>query len=70
MVILLYVGFLCAPEANVYEIEFVRFKLRDIDSGATLFEVFKPDKFVTGHGHLLILVIQYQLMYTYPLLST
>lgn len=43
-------GFLCAPEANVYEIEFVRFKLRDMDSGATLFEVFKPDKFVTGEN--------------------
>lgn len=52
-----YLGFLCAPEANVYEIEFVRFKLRDMDSGATLFEVFKPDKFVSGHCHLLILVI-------------
>lgn len=41
-------GFLCAPEANVYEIEFVHFKLRDLESGTTLFEAFKPEKFNSG----------------------
>lgn len=38
------VGFLCPPEANTYEIEFVRFKLRDMETGSTLFEVAKPEK--------------------------
>uniref|UniRef100_A0A1I8GV45 GMP_PDE_delta domain-containing protein n=1 Tax=Macrostomum lignano TaxID=282301 RepID=A0A1I8GV45_9PLAT len=34
--------YLCSPEANKYEIEFTRFKLRDLDSGHVLFEVTKP----------------------------
>ncbi|KAJ8316424.1 hypothetical protein KUTeg_006438 [Tegillarca granosa] len=34
--------YLCPPEANVYGIDFTRFKLRDVDSGAVLFEVEKP----------------------------
>ena len=36
-------GYLCTPAANVYNIDFVRFKIRDVDSGATLFEVTKPE---------------------------
>ncbi|KAF0304024.1 Protein unc-119 B [Amphibalanus amphitrite] len=35
-------NYLCAPEANVYEIDFTRFKIRDLDSGAVLFEIAKP----------------------------
>lgn len=34
--------YLCSPEANIYGIDFTRFKLRDMDSGAVLFEVAKP----------------------------
>ncbi|KAK3084803.1 hypothetical protein FSP39_019341 [Pinctada imbricata] len=34
--------YLCPPEANVYGIDFTRFKLRDMESGAVLFEVAKP----------------------------
>jgi len=37
------VDYLCRPEANVYNIDFTRFKLRDMDSNAVLFEVAKPD---------------------------
>ncbi|ESN94942.1 hypothetical protein HELRODRAFT_87495 [Helobdella robusta] len=36
-------NYLCPLEANIYDIEFVHFKLRDVDSGTTLFEVAKPD---------------------------
>lgn len=36
-------GYLCPPEANVYNIEFVRFKIRDLDSGTDLFEVTKAE---------------------------
>jgi len=36
-------SYLVTPEANIYDINFVRFKLRDLDSGATLFEVAKPE---------------------------
>lgn len=36
-----HLGYLCPLEANVYDIEFTRFKLRDLDSGQTLFEVSK-----------------------------
>ncbi|KAL4223096.1 hypothetical protein ACF0H5_016571 [Mactra antiquata] len=35
-------NYLCPPEANVYGIDFTRFKLRDMDSQTVLFEVAKP----------------------------
>ncbi|KAK3608753.1 hypothetical protein CHS0354_005843 [Potamilus streckersoni] len=35
-------NYLCPTEANIYGIDFTRFKLRDIDSGTVLFEVAKP----------------------------
>lgn len=35
--------YLCPPEANIYNIDFTRFKLRDMDSGNVLFEVCKPE---------------------------
>ncbi|XP_061395902.1 protein unc-119 homolog [Musca vetustissima] len=34
--------YLCSPSANVYEIDFTRFKIRDLESGAVLFEIAKP----------------------------
>ncbi|KAI1729978.1 GMP-PDE, delta subunit domain-containing protein [Ditylenchus destructor] len=34
--------FLCSLEDNVYDIEFVRFKIRDMDSDSVLFEINKP----------------------------
>ncbi|XP_037091818.1 protein unc-119 homolog B-like isoform X2 [Pollicipes pollicipes] len=35
-------NYLCVPEANIYDIDFTRFKIRDLDSGAVLFEIAKP----------------------------
>eukprot|EP00095_Tigriopus_kingsejongensis_P003053 snap_masked-scaffold101_size371023-processed-gene-0.10 protein:Tk03053 transcript:snap_masked-scaffold101_size371023-processed-gene-0.10-mRNA-1 annotation:"hypothetical protein BRAFLDRAFT_89535" len=35
-------NYLCQPEANAYNIDFTRFKIRDMDSNATLFEIAKP----------------------------
>ncbi|WAR03894.1 U119B-like protein [Mya arenaria] len=35
-------NYLCPPEANIYGIDFTRFKLRDMDSQTVLFEVAKP----------------------------
>lgn len=34
--------YLCAPDANIYDIDFTRFKIRDLESGAVLFEIAKP----------------------------
>merc|ERR1719464_2266738 len=34
--------YLCSPEDNVYQIDFTRFKIRDLQSNATLFEIAKP----------------------------
>ena len=34
--------YLCKPEDNIYEIDFRRFKIRDIDTDTVLFEVVKP----------------------------
>lgn len=36
-------NYLCPPEANIYSIDFTRFKLRDMDTGTVLFEVAKPE---------------------------
>lgn len=30
------------PDANIYNIDFVRFKIRDLDTGMVLFEIAKP----------------------------
>lgn len=35
--------YLCDPRANIYGVEFTRFKIRDMDDGKTLFEIAKPD---------------------------
>ncbi|CAL4145459.1 unnamed protein product [Meganyctiphanes norvegica] len=35
-------NYLCTPEANIYDIDFTRFKIRDMDSGTVLFEIAKP----------------------------
>lgn len=33
----------CHPtDANIYDIDFTRFKIRDLESGAVLFEIAKP----------------------------
>ena len=34
--------YLCPPQANTYGIDFTRFKIRDVDSNTTLFEIAKP----------------------------
>ena len=34
--------YLCSPEENIYKIDFIRFKIRDMDSGTVLFEIKKP----------------------------
>lgn len=33
---------MCTPDANVYNIDFIRFKIRDLDTGTVLFEIAKP----------------------------
>lgn len=38
----LFADYLCSPEANVYDIDFTRFKIRDLESGTVLFEIAKP----------------------------
>ena len=35
-------NYLCPPDANVFNIDFVRFKIRDMENGLTLFEIAKP----------------------------
>lgn len=40
---LLFADYLCEPGANIYNIDFTRFKIRDMETGAVLFEIAKPD---------------------------
>lgn len=35
-------GYLCKPEENIYSIDFIRFKIRDLETGTILFEIAKP----------------------------
>ncbi|XP_043571873.1 protein unc-119 homolog B isoform X2 [Chiloscyllium plagiosum] len=35
-------AYLCKPEDNIYNIDFTRFKIRDMESGTVLFEIAKP----------------------------
>lgn len=43
-VLIFYViaGYLCTPDANIYNIDFIRFKIRDLNTGMVLFEIAKP----------------------------
>lgn len=34
--------YLCSPEANIYNIDFTRFQIRDLETGTVLFEIAKP----------------------------
>ncbi|XP_033123199.1 protein unc-119 homolog B-like [Anneissia japonica] len=35
-------NYLCDPDANIYNIDFTRFKIRDMESNTVLFEIAKP----------------------------
>ena len=35
-------SYLCSPEANVYNIDFTKFRIRDVDTKTVLFEIAKP----------------------------
>ncbi|XP_041835195.1 protein unc-119 homolog B-like isoform X1 [Melanotaenia boesemani] len=35
-------GYLCKPEDNIFNIDFVRFKIRDLETDTVLFEIAKP----------------------------
>ncbi|XP_045390619.1 protein unc-119 homolog B [Lemur catta] len=35
-------NYLCKPEDNIYNIDFTRFKIRDLETGTVLFEIAKP----------------------------
>ncbi|ETE64329.1 unc-119-like B protein, partial [Ophiophagus hannah] len=34
--------YLCRPEDNIYNIDFTKFKIRDLETGTVLFEIAKP----------------------------
>ncbi|XP_058484338.1 protein unc-119 homolog B isoform X1 [Solea solea] len=35
-------NYLCSPDDNIYNIDFTRFKIRDMETGTVLFEITKP----------------------------
>ena len=37
-----FADYLCSTDANVYNIDFTRFKIRDLETGSVLFEIVKP----------------------------
>ena len=34
--------YLCSPEANIYDIDFTKFRIRDMETKTVLFEIAKP----------------------------
>ncbi|OXA52982.1 protein unc-119 homolog B [Folsomia candida] len=44
-------SYLCKPEENVYEIDFTRFKIRDMETNTVLFEIAKPTEVVDSLPH-------------------
>lgn len=42
MYFLSVLDYLCKPEDNIYNIDFTRFKIRDLETGTVLFEIAKP----------------------------
>lgn len=43
-------GYLCKPEDNIYNIDFIRFKIRDLETSTILFEIAKPPH--TGRANM------------------
>ncbi|XP_055387135.1 protein unc-119 homolog isoform X2 [Condylostylus longicornis] len=45
--------YLCPTDANIYDIDFTKFKIRDLESGTILFEIAKPvnDQFGLTSAH-------------------
>lgn len=41
-VFFIFSAYLCKPEENIYEIDFTRFKIRDMKTNTVLFEIAKP----------------------------
>lgn len=46
-------NYLCSPDANIYDIDFTRFKIRDMETGTILFEIAKPPppEFIEGEDN-------------------
>lgn len=51
--------YLCPPEANVYDIDFTRFKIRDLETGLVLFEIAKPTMAPPGELQISIIFMVY-----------
>lgn len=45
-------AYLCSPDANIYGIDFTRFKIRDMETNMVLFEIAKPPN-LEGSGNLI-----------------
>lgn len=42
VIFFLFLDYLCKPEDNIYNIDFTKFKIRDLETGTVLFEIAKP----------------------------
>jgi len=40
--LLVLLDYLCGPDQNIYNIDFTRFKIRDMETATVLFEITKP----------------------------
>lgn len=61
LICIVVAGYLCVPDANIYNIDFVRFKIRDLDTGTVLFEIAKPSVML---GILVVLLYRIDFVYT------
>ena len=45
-------SYLCSPEANIYDIDFTKFRIRDMETKTVLFEIAKPPNTDNSSGNL------------------
>ena len=55
--------YLCKPEANVYEIDFTRFKIRDMETNTVLFEIAKPAGMFSDFIHCKFMMLTYIMLH-------
>ena len=47
-------SYLCSPEANIYGIDFTKFRIRDMETKRVLFEIAKPPNTDNPSGNIVI----------------
>ena len=56
-------SYLCSPEANIYDIDFTKFRIRDMETKTVLFEIAKPPNADNSLGDICQLIVNIIIIY-------